>query len=285
MTHLQKVKIDCQVKKLLFFGGVYSNIHALKALKKYAIDQGFGSQQIFSTGDIAGYCAFPNECFELIEEWGVAGIKGNVEENLLDGKDDCGCNFEEGTTCDVLSKNWFSYTSRMLSEKSKQYISTLPSILSIDFAGRKIQLIHGSYPETAAFVFDSTPWSEKQAVFEQFDADIVVGGHCGLPFISSKDAKAWINPGVIGMPANDGEPFVWFMTLTRISEETRASLAVNYHRISYNYQEAARAMLDNCLPGAYAKTILTGLWDNCDILPPEETSRQGRKIGLTHCRI
>ena len=34
--------------------------------------------------------------------------------------------------------------------------------------------------------------------------DGLVAGHCGLPFTQTIDGRLWHNPGVIGMPANDG---------------------------------------------------------------------------------
>jgi len=39
-------------------------------------------------------------------------------------------------------------------------------------------------------------------------------------------------------------------------------------------------MIKNKLPEAYAKTLVTGIWDNCEILPEIETVAQGRKIEL-----
>jgi hypothetical protein len=37
-------------------------------------------------------------------------------------------------------------------------------------------------------------------------------------------------------------------------------------------------MVENNLPRQYAKTLLSGLWDNCEILPETETLAQGKKL-------
>jgi hypothetical protein len=37
-------------------------------------------------------------------------------------------------------------------------------------------------------------------------------------------------------------------------------------------------MLEKGLPASYAKTLLTGIWDNCEILPEKETRNQGKPI-------
>lgn len=39
-------------------------------------------------------------------------------------------------------------------------------------------------------------------------------------------------------------------------------------------------MNDKQLTPEYANTLITGLWDNCEILPPYETKTQGQKINL-----
>ena len=104
--------------KILVFGGVYSNFQALEELKSIADSMNILPQNIICTGDIVGYCASPNQCLDLIENWGIHSIQGNVEQNLLNGTDDCGCNFEEGSRCDIFSKMWFPYAI----SKMKKYL-------------------------------------------------------------------------------------------------------------------------------------------------------------------
>lgn len=73
------------------------------------------------------------------------------------------------------------------------------------------------------------------------------------------------------MPANDGTPRVWFATLDIQDGE----LQCQFHTYEYDAGEANQIMLENGLSYQYADTLLTGLWDNNDILPAFETSRQG----------
>ena len=39
-------------------------------------------------------------------------------------------------------------------------------------------------------------------------------------------------------------------------------------------------MQANGLPDSYAHTLLTGIWDNCEILPAAEKALQGRAITM-----
>jgi diadenosine tetraphosphatase ApaH/serine/threonine PP2A family protein phosphatase len=84
----------------------------------------------------------------------------------------------------------------------------------------------------------------------------------------------WVNPGVIGMPANDGTARVWFATL----DDTTRQTDFTFHHLNYDHKTASMLMRTNGLPQSYANTLQTGLWDNCEILPPEETALQGKPI-------
>ena len=134
--------------------------------------------------------------------------------------------------------------------------------------------MHGSYHHTSEFIFKSTPWSIKHQNFEDMGVDIILSGHCGLPFHHVNRNNYWLNPGVIGMPANDGTQRVWYMTL----EENKDSVLFHHHSFEYDASMASSLMNEYRLPEAYAKTLINGIWDNCEILPQKETHNQGIRI-------
>ncbi|MBU2020498.1 MAG: metallophosphatase family protein [Bacteroidetes bacterium] len=269
-------RIDINSSKLLIFGGVYSNLQALEAVQEFARTNHFSKEEIICTGDIVAYCAQPEECVKSIVDWGIHSISGNVEIQLCTGSDDCGCNFNDGSRCDLFSRQWFPFAKENLSEQSIQWMSQLPEFLSFDFSGKRFAVIHGTVNETAGYIFESTPWKEKQAILDQLNAEVVLAGHCGLPFVSQNEGLAWLNAGVIGMPANDGTDRVWCMTL----EESLESIKVQFHTLEYDTHEASARMRENKLPAEYAKTLLTGTWDSNEILPKQEAEAQGKRIDL-----
>ncbi len=136
-------------EKLLFFGGVYSNFQALTELKKYAEANGYLPVNIFCTGDIAGYCAQPNECIELIQQWGINAIAGNVELQLRNAEDDCGCGFSADSRCDLFSRNWYDYTKSKITALSIEYLNTLPHHFCFGYGNDRIMLVHGSWFHTS----------------------------------------------------------------------------------------------------------------------------------------
>lgn len=274
-TELKTQDLGALSGDLLIFGGVYSNLYALQALKQAAEQQGFTPDRIICTGDVVAYGAAPHECLALIQDWGIYTILGNVEIQLRDDLEDCGCNFDSGTRCDLFSRQWYPYARRSVTPQARAWLQTWPDQLAFTYAGRRVRVVHGSPSATAEFVFASTPWEAKAAHLATASADVLLAGHCGLPFVQVEGAQAWLNAGVIGMPANDGTPDGWYMTM---HERPKAAFAVRLHRLSYDYQAAQRDMEAAALPVQYSKTLSTGIWDNCEILPAIETAAQGQAL-------
>jgi len=265
-------KIDTLSNKLLVFGGVYSNLQALEALKKIAEDQGFDANHIICTGDIIAYCAQPVECVELMRDWGIHTISGNVEQQIAEGLDDCACDFTEGGRCDIFSKQWYPFAQSKIKEENLKWVQSLPEFITFNYHDHKVVVLHGSYHDTSEFIFRSTEWNVKQKNFDDTGADIILSGHCGLPFSQSKNNQHWLNAGVIGMPANDGQPHVWYMTIEMKDDQ----LHFEHHKLNYDHETAASKMNDHKLVPTYAETLRTGLWDNMEILPKEERELKGQ---------
>jgi predicted phosphodiesterase len=260
---------------VLVFGGVYSNLQALEALRELAERAGFSPDRVICTGDIVGYCADPEACVQMVKNWGIHAIAGNVELQLREGEEDCGCNFDEGSRCDLLSRQWYPFAQSQLSADSLAWMKSLPYHLQCTLGAHSVYVLHGSWHNPSEFVFMSTPWPVKAANFEATQADIILAGHCGLPFLDQQQGKTWLNAGVIGMPANDGTVRVWYAILD-VNE--RGEVLCTHHALTYDFATAAERMRVHRLPASYALTLSTGIWDNCDILPETETCAQGKPL-------
>lgn len=262
--------------KVLLFGGVYSNLQALEALIAVAESENIPPENCICTGDIIGYCAQPEETIQTFKNWNAKSIVGNVEIQLRDDEDDCGCDFREGSRCDNFSQQWYPYAKSKLSKDSLNYLETLPDHITFTLGSATISVVHGSYFNVSEFIFKSTDWSIKAKNFESTKSNMIIAGHCGLPFLDQKVGKIWVNPGVIGMPANDGNPNVWYAILDATEQPT----TVNFRKLDYDYTRTNQLMLNGLLPESYAKTIVSGIWDNMEILPETEKQLQGKPILL-----
>ena len=263
--------------KMLIFGGSYGNLQSLQEMKHIAEQEGVPASSVICTGDIMGYCAQPNECIELINDWGIHSIAGNVELQVRNDEEDCGCNFEDGSRCDAFARSWYPFIQNNIKPENKAWLHTLPEFIQFEYAGKKGMVIHGGIDDTSRFIFESTDWKVKEQLFDQAGADLLLTGHCGLPFHSIRDERYWLNPGVIGMPANDGTTRVWYMLL----DDANGQLVFQHHSFEYDHETAANLIKEYKLPFSYAHTLNTGLWDNNDILPDYETSYQGVEIDFS----
>jgi predicted phosphodiesterase len=258
---------------LLVFGGPYSNLRALAALRQRAGELGIPASQTICTGDVVAYCAEPEETTQAIRAWGCHVIAGNCEEQLAEASDNCACGFEEGTECDLLAKGWYPFANARMSEESRAWMAALSKTLTFTAGGLNFRVIHGGVDIINRFVFAS----QRDVLAEELaraDADVVIAGHAGVPFIERVGRGIWFNPGVIGMPANDGTPDVWYGLIR--GEDGRIVLST--HRLSYDHHGAAAAMRRCGHANSYARTLVTGLWPSLDVFPHAEREATRRKL-------
>ena len=259
---------------IVVFGGPYSNLQALQEIKRICQRWKLPPSHIFCTGDIVAYCAHPGDSIAFVKEWGIHVIAGNVELQLASDKADCGCNFVDGSVCDALSNKWYSFAKQHVSQKQIEWLNQLPNFIRFTMAGYKCVVVHGSYSETARFIYHSTPWNEKEQELALAEADIILAGHCGIPFLQGAKNKVWANAGVIGMPPNDGTTSGWYLTVAVKDDK----LLFESHSFSYEHESAAREIESQKLATDYAESLRSGIWPSNDILPDKERSQQGRPI-------
>jgi len=262
------------VGPVLVFGGPYSNFQATTALLEEARQRNIGPENIICTGDVVAYCADAQATVDAVRESGIHVVMGNCEESLGYDKDGCGCGFEEGSTCDLLSVQWFSHARKTLNDEAKQWMAGLPRCLTFEINNRRMAAIHGGVKDIGRFIFRSTGRRDKSRELDQLNVDGVVAGHCGLPFSENIDGRIWHNAGVIGMPANDATPRTWFSILTPAG----GGVEIDHIALSYDHLSAVNRMRDENMPEDYAMSLETGLWPNMDILPMAERALKGRTL-------
>ncbi len=256
---------------LLFFGGPYSNLHATKALIQIANDLGIPPSSCICTGDVVAYGAHPQETTDAVRSFWCSVVRGNCEDAFGAQTGDCGCGFEAGSRCDVLSVQWMDFAQRNMNDAACTWMADLPSGIRFSVDDTRFFVTHGAPSQVNKFIFGSTDAAIKDAEIAATATDVMIAGHCGLPFSVRRGSHLWHNPGVIGLPANDGTPRTWFSVLRREA----AGLWFDTRPLTYDYGAAQNAMRTVGLPEAYAATLSTGLWDNCDVLPATETAAQG----------
>lgn len=260
---------------ILCFGGPYSNLQATQAMRRKAKLLGIPAHRVICTGDVVAYCANPNETCAELRDWGCHIIQGNCEEQLVARADDCGCGFTEGAACDLLSQKWYAFANNNLHSDHRAWMAVLPHRITFDIGGRSARVIHGGAAEISKFIFPSTPVADKIAEFDTAKTDILIAGHSGIPFAQRFGERVWFNPGVIGMPANDGTPDGWYGLIEQDDDD---GLIFTTQRLNYDAQAAADTLRAAGSADPYAQALVSGLWPSLDILPAPERSATGKAL-------
>ncbi len=241
------------------FGGPYSNIHALEAL--VSLQNG---RPAICTGDVVAYGADPKSCVDLMRQLSWPLIAGNCEVQIANEAADCGCGFEDGMECNVLSRTWYPFALNAMDAGSRGWMAGLPEIGVFVQKGRRYGVIHGGATAINRFLWPSSETSDFEVEIAALEAavgsvDGVVAGHSGIPFHRWIGKHHWINAGVIGLPPHDGRPETRFAILNNGD--------VSFQSLSYDHASARAAMEAAGLTQGYDTAMETGIWPSEDILP------------------
>lgn len=263
MKHQDLGRIDGPV---LLFGGAYSNVQALEALIGEAENLGIGADRMICTGDVVAYCGAPRRTVDVIQRLGCAVVAGNCEIQLAEGRADCGCGFEEGSQCDLLSASWYGYAQNALDQQANDWMGGLPDVVSFHHNGQRYGVLHGGISDVARFIWSSSPEDVFAQEWELLSdaigpVDHIIAGHSGIPFVRQTSDGRWINAGVIGMPPHDGHRQTRFALLEHGRVQIRS--------LSYDHDQAAQDMRQAGLPEGYRRGLLTGYWPSEDVLPSD----------------
>lgn len=259
---------------VLLCGGAYGNLEALEAFLDAALTRGVPPRRIIHTGDVVAYCADPAATAERLRASGMHAIKGNVEQSLGLRREDCGCGFEAGSACDALSEQWYAHADAHVGYELRHWMAELPDQITFTMAGRRARVVHGGVRAVSAFIFASLPAAIFEAELDAAEADIVVAGHCGIPFTRAIGRRVWHNAGSLGMPANDGTPRVWYSVLAPEGKGVR----FEHVPLAYDHARAQAKMAAAGLPQGYAQALSTGLWPSLSVLPAMERACTGTPL-------
>ncbi|MBN1970555.1 MAG: metallophosphoesterase family protein [Candidatus Delongbacteria bacterium] len=261
-------------EKMMVFGAPSSNAAATEALIRKANELDLDLKtQVICTGDIIAYCGRPNKTTDLLRENSILSILGNVEEKLIsesthDNHPGKYSSYKE------LSEKWFKFIKNNYKQENYEYIRSLPRCARFNIGNKRAVVVHGSYTQIDKYIFKSTPEQEK--IEEAFiaDAEIIIGGHCGLPFIDKNEKYLWFNPGLIGLPANDGTSRVWYGLIEKVEND----IVFKILPLEYDFKSEQKFMKQFDMPEEYSITLETGLWPDESILPDFEKSQRGVQI-------
>lgn len=272
--------------RVAVFGGVYSNHLALAA----AIDDAIARRvdAIFCLGDLGAFGPHPDKVFPIVREHDIRVVKGNYDDSIARGLDDCRCGYTDPRD-NHYARLSYRYTFRRTSLENRAWMATFPDELRFRLGDLDVLAFHGSPRRTNEFLWESTtPTHFLDKLATDHGADVLLGTHTGIhwsrrwtagrPHVEgARDghpdgsldgaARAYVNVGALGRPANNGRTEVWYAVLEAESRE----LDVTFVPVRYDHEALAREMRAEELPEEFVETILTGWWTTClEILPGKE---------------
>lgn len=261
MRHLQHKDIGELIGPLVIFGGPYSNLAATSAM--LAQVHALGATGI-CTGDVVAYCARPVETVAAIRASGCHVVAGNCEVQLAAGAQDCGCGFDNGSACDLLSAGWYGFANGRIDAADRAWMGDLPEVLTFKRKGARHGVIHGAVSDAARFLWPTSPDQDFEDEWDALEARIgpvaqIWAGHSGVPFQRDLRRGSWINAGVIGMPPHDGRPQTRYAVLD--------AQGVRIRTLDYDANAAAADMVAAGLTQGYHSALTSGYWPSEDILP------------------
>lgn len=256
--------------RLALFGGVYGNHLALAATLEDA--RRADADATWCLGDLGGFGPRPDRSAEILRAAGVPVLRGNYDDSVGHGRDDCACGYSDPRDQHFAQRS-FDYTLAHTSPEHRAWMRALPETARLEAGGRRVLLCHGSPRRVNEFLWESACSDAFLArLCDDHGADVIACAHTGLPWHRAlPGGRHVVNAGAIGRPANDGRTTVRYAVVT-----LGAGVAVEFREIAYDHEALAREMEDEGLPPEFVETIRTGWWTTCLENLPAKERRRGR---------
>ncbi len=256
-------------RRIAVFGGVYSNHRALERAVADARER--GADALFCLGDLGAFGPNPDRVFPILREAGVRTIRGNYDDSIARGLDDCQCGYTDPRD-NHFARLSYRYTFHGTSPRNRAWMGTLPYHLRFELGDLRVLACHGSPRRINEFLWESaTPTHFLEMLVRDHGCDVLLGTHTGIHWSRRLPSGRWyVNVGALGRPANDGRTEVWYALLSARGRE----LQVEFVPVAYDHGALAEEMREEELPEEFVETILTGWWTTClEILPGKERAR------------
>lgn len=247
-------------RRIALISDVHANLPALEAVLQdvAAIP---GVHATYHLGDLVGYAPWPDEVVAAVRRFHIGGVGGNYDSTVATDYKHCGCRYEDARQ-EELSHLSYDWTRRHVSRETKRFLGELPLRLDVrpfggHLSGPTLILVHG------APTLNTIYWTEDRAdsfCLKMASAagaragDVIAFGHTHKPWRRTVDGVHFVNAGSVGRP-KDGD---WRAGYALLEFEAAGAVHVEFRRVTYDVERAARAILASGLPAAFADFLRTG---------------------------
>ena len=155
----------------------------------------------------------------------------------------------------------FEWTRTHVTRETKKYLGSLPFRIDIrpfggHMSGPTITLVHGNQTLNTVYITEDRPDSFLEKMGASLGAkpeDVICFGHTHKPWQRVVGGIQFVNAGSVGRP-KDGDPRACYVLLT----VGGAGVRVEFVRVAYDIEEAARAIIASDLPSEFAEVLRSG---------------------------
>lgn len=240
--------------KIALFSDIHANFPAFEVMLQDMDNQ--KPDAIYCLGDLVGYNVWPNEVIREIRRRRIATLKGNHEEKVE----------KVITTPDSLNEQGKNYAYHLIDESNREYLRTLPAHIKLDYKLNDgylhLVLAHGSTRSIDEYVLIDTDEDYVLGMMQESNADLLFVGHSHKPYhriIYTRDEKFKhvVNLGSVGKP-KDGDQRGCYVMLTLNKNSSildKDSIQVEFRRVEYDVEKAAKAIETSLLPSEFADAL------------------------------
>ncbi len=265
--------LEMETHIFAFFGGIYNNYLALCTAIEDA--RARGAEKLFCLGDLGAFGPYPDRVFPLLIENEVHTLQGNYDHSIGNGLNDCQCGYTDPRD-NHFAQISYDYTQANTSLENCEWLKQLPTEVRFEVAGLRFLLCHGSPRKTNEFLWESTTSTHfLSRLADEYRADVILATHTGLHWTRElSGGRHFINVGVLGRPANDGQANVWYTLVKLRRLQGKPHVKLEFIPVEYDWTRLIREMQSEDLPVEFQETIRTGWWTTClEVLPAKERGR------------
>lgn len=215
---------------------IHSNYAALEAC--IADSKTLGAQEYIVLGDLVSDWHKPNECVHAIRELTPLVIKGNREQYMKDAS--------------VYMDLWEIYdqfasllwTYQTLTPENLEYLTALPSVLTIEGRNVKIRAVHGSPFRINERMSRADGEGQVVRALGVIEEDILLFAHSHEQWKYEFEGKLAVNPGSVGSHTNEEQKAEYALL-----EITSHHVHVTFRKVTYdvdnNFRDAMKTELYN----------------------------------------
>ena len=257
--------------RIAFFSDIHANLPALEAVLADMETQNLDA--VYCLGDLVGYATWPNEVVAEIRKRMIPTIAGNYDEGVGLASPNCGCAYKTDTE-KSLGQQSIDYTNHIVTEETRNYLRMLPRHIRLTLMDNseeankmELLLVHGSPRKINEYLFEDRPEKSFLRMMEEAQADLLFFGHTHKPYhrampyehAGETRYRHAINIGSVGKP-KDGDPRSCYVILELTPESKLThpeSINVEFVRVAYDVEKAAKAVEASPLPNEFAGMLRT----------------------------